>query len=138
MLPAIGVDHRFGVERAVIEPVDQTASIGRQVDEARDLPMDPIDILLLVSPSGDASLVGHDHEPVSGIAEASKAFGDAVEKRHPGGITEVAVVGDEGVVTIEKNNRFHGGSGYRREVGSDRPNRGIQKAMSSIRLGYSL
>jgi hypothetical protein len=71
--------------------------------------MDAIDVLLGVAAAGDATLVGDHHEPVAGFAKSAKSLRNPVQQLDARGIPEVAVVGDQGVVTIQKHDRVHAG-----------------------------
>ena len=82
MLAAVLREGGFRVERAVVEAIDESPAIGGSIDESRDLAVDAIDILLAVAAAGDAPLVGHDHEAVSGIAKSDKSFRDSFEEDH--------------------------------------------------------
>lgn len=106
LAPVLGPDG-FGVVRAVVEAVDETAATGGVVDESRDLAMHAIHVLLRVATSGHAALVGHHDQSVARLPEAAKAFGHTVEQFDARGISQVAAVGDQGVVSIQEHNRVH-------------------------------
>jgi hypothetical protein len=108
MLASILRKRGLRVVGAVVEPVDESTPAGGLIDQPRDLPMDAIDILLRVAAAGDAALIGDDHETVARFAKSAKTLGNTVEELHARGITEIAVVGDQGVVTIEEDHGIHG------------------------------
>ena len=62
--------------------------------------MHSIDVLLLVATACDPTLVGDHHESVAGIPQSTEAIGNAIEQLDLRGISEIAVVGDEGVVPV--------------------------------------
>jgi hypothetical protein len=71
--------------------------------------MDPIDVLLGIAAPGDATLIGDHDQSVAGLAKSAKSFRNPVQELDARGIPEVAVIGDQGVVTIKKHDRVHAG-----------------------------
>ena len=81
------------------------------LDSLRALGLDPlvhrIHVGFPVSTASDPALVGDHHQPVACIIQASESLFNAFEEDDGVGIAEVAVVGDQGVVTIQEDGGLH-------------------------------
>ena len=73
MIATIFLQLRFGMKRAVIEPLDEADFVRRFIHEGGDALMHRIDIGLGVRAPGHSALIGHDHETVSGIPQFLKS-----------------------------------------------------------------
>ena len=95
------------MERAVVKAVDQSSSPRRMIHETGDLPMHAIHVVFSVSAASDTALVGDDDESISRITKPPEAIRDPVQEDDARRIAQIAVVGDERVVSIKKDHRIH-------------------------------
>lgn len=100
MLPAVFGPSRLRVVGAVVETVDKAAAIGLTIQECGYFPMDSIHVLLFVSAARDAALIGDNYQSIAGVTESAESLWNAVEQLHVRRIAEIAIVGDEGVVSV--------------------------------------
>ena len=100
MLPAVFGPSRLRVVGAVVETVDKAAAIGLTIQECGYFPMDSIHVLLFVSAARDAALIGDNYQSIAGVTESAESLWNAVEQLHVRRIAEIAIVGDESVVSV--------------------------------------
>ena len=100
-------DDGFGVVGAVVGGIDVGAGLVAEL--FAHFLIDGFDGGFVEHAAGDAGLVGDDDEAVAEAAEGGEGGGGAGEEFDLGGIAEVTIVVDEGVVAVEKDGAFgHG------------------------------
>jgi len=107
MLPSIRIHGGFGMKRAVIEAINESAATRGMVDQSGNLAMYTVHIVLAIAASCHTALIGDHDQPISGITKPAEPIGHPIEKGNARGIPEIAVIGNKGVVSIEEYDRIH-------------------------------
>ena len=97
-------DGGLGVVGAVVGGVDVGAGVFAEL--AAHFLVDGFDGVFIEHAAGDAGLVGDDDEAVAQRADGGEGGGGAGEEFYFGGIAEVAIIVDDGVVAVEKYGTF--------------------------------
>jgi len=97
-------DGGFGVIGAVVGGVDMGAGLIAELP-AHFL-VDGLDGVFVEHAAGDAGLVGDDDEAVVECADGGEGGGGAGEEFDLGGVAEVTIIVDDGVVAVEEYGAF--------------------------------
>lgn len=107
VLSAKCFDGAVGVIGTEVKGVDQGVTARSGGDHPPEGIVDSFNIGRGIEASSNSSLIRDDHQPEARIVEARSGRGRAVKQNERRRIPEVAVVGDQGVVSIKEYGRGH-------------------------------
>ena len=107
MLAPILLDRTFGVIGTIIETLYQLGLMKLVVQELSDSLMHGINIGLGELAARHPALVGHNDKSIAGASQLQQRLGSAVDEADQSRVAEVSAVGDERIISIKENCRFH-------------------------------